>query len=209
MKHKICQACKRSFSLNQQVDGEVFKLYGRKNCLECVPFGERPTFYRCHKYNIETLRDAVKNSKSILGTLQKLGLNGSGGNYKSFRRACKLMNISTDHFTGELWSKGLKLPERRDLSYYLTDREDISYITSHTLKEKLIKAGLKTHQCEICKITEWMDKPTPIQLDHINGNHRDNRLENLRILCPNCHAQTDTYAGKNIGAWKGSRTLKI
>jgi 5-methylcytosine-specific restriction endonuclease McrA len=42
-----------------------------------------------------------------------------------------------------------------------------------------------------------MEKPAPIELDHINGNHHDNRLENLRILCPNCHAQTDTYRGKN------------
>jgi Zn finger protein HypA/HybF involved in hydrogenase expression len=69
--------------------------------------------------------------------------------------------------------------------------------SSHRLKKRLITEGLKQHKCECCGITEWMGKPTPIELDHINGNHHDNRLENLRILCPNCHAQTDTYRGKN------------
>lgn len=53
------------------------------------------------------------------------------------------------------------------------------------------------HQCENCKITEWCGKPAPIQLDHVNGDSDDNRKENLRLLCPNCHAQTDTYCGKN------------
>jgi heterodisulfide reductase subunit B len=57
--------------------------------------------------------------------------------------------------------------------------------------------GLKEHKCECCGIIEWNGKPAPIELDHINGNRRDNSLDNLRVLCPNCHAQTDTYRGKN------------
>ena len=78
----------------------------------------------------------------------------------------------------------------------LTNERKISY-SSHGLKKRLITEGLKEHKCECCGITEWNKKPAPIELDHINGNHHDNRLENLRILCPNCHAQTDTYRGKN------------
>ena len=78
----------------------------------------------------------------------------------------------------------------------LTNERKISY-SSHGLKKRLIAEGLKQHKCECCGITEWNGKPAPIELDHINGNHHDNRLENLRILCPNCHAQTDTYRGKN------------
>ena len=78
----------------------------------------------------------------------------------------------------------------------LTNERKISY-SSHGLKKRLISEGLKEHKCECCGITEWNKKPAPIELDHINGNHHDNRLENLRILCPNCHAQTDTYRGKN------------
>lgn len=69
--------------------------------------------------------------------------------------------------------------------------------SSHRLKGRLLAEGLKEHKCECCGITEWNGQPAPIELDHINGNHHDNRLENLRILCPNCHAQTETYRGKN------------
>lgn len=70
-------------------------------------------------------------------------------------------------------------------------------ISSHKLKLKLIKDGIKEHKCEQCGITEWNGIPAPIELDHIDGNHYNNNLVNLRILCPNCHAQTETNSGKN------------
>ncbi len=66
------------------------------------------------------------------------------------------------------------------------------------LKNRLIQCGLKINQCEECGISEWNDKPIAIELDHINGNSRDHRIENLRMLCPNCHSQTDTFRAKNI-----------
>lgn len=75
-------------------------------------------------------------------------------------------------------------------------------IKSATLRRRLIRAGLKTAQCEWCGLTEWREKSgleAPLQLDHINGDKRDNRLSNLRVLCGNCHMQTDTYCGRNIG----------
>lgn len=67
---------------------------------------------------------------------------------------------------------------------------------ANTLKQRLIKAGIKENKCEWCSIVDWRDEPIVMQLDHINGNNSDHRLENLRILCPNCHSQTDTYASK-------------
>jgi len=72
------------------------------------------------------------------------------------------------------------------------------YVSAHKLKLRLIAEGLKNHHCEICNITEWMGKKTPIELDHIDGNHYNNELMNLRIVCPNCHAQQDTNSGKNV-----------
>ena len=66
------------------------------------------------------------------------------------------------------------------------------------LKNKLLKSGIKKNQCECCGLTDiWNNKKIIMHLDHINGKSDDHRLENLQILCPNCHSQTETYAGKN------------
>lgn len=72
-----------------------------------------------------------------------------------------------------------------------------SHIKSAKLKGKLFRDGLKEKKCECCGIEEWNGLPAPLELDHIDGDHYNNELSNLRILCPNCHAQTDTHSGKN------------
>jgi Zn finger protein HypA/HybF involved in hydrogenase expression len=72
-----------------------------------------------------------------------------------------------------------------------------STLGSHKLKLKLFRDGLKEKKCECCGIERWNNLPAPLELDHIDGDHYNNELSNLRILCPNCHAQTDTNAGKN------------
>jgi hypothetical protein len=66
------------------------------------------------------------------------------------------------------------------------------------LKRRLIRLGLKDGRCEICGISEWLGAPLSLALHHVNGDGHDNRLENLQLLCPNCHSQTDTFAGRNI-----------
>jgi uncharacterized protein YerC len=68
------------------------------------------------------------------------------------------------------------------------------------LKRRLIREGRK-EECEICKISEWLGKPIVLHLDHINGDGRENGSHNLRLLCPNCHSQTETYGGKNAGTY--------
>lgn len=67
------------------------------------------------------------------------------------------------------------------------------------LRRKLIRDGIRPHSCEVCGVSEWQGRPAPLELHHLDGNRNNNLLVNLQIICPNCHAQTDTHAGKGIG----------
>ena len=73
-------------------------------------------------------------------------------------------------------------------------------VQTNRLKKRLITDGLKEHRCESCLRDSWNGGRIPLEFDHVNGRRDDNRLANLRILCANCHAQTPTYRGRNIGA---------
>lgn len=81
--------------------------------------------------------------------------------------------------------------------------ENSSYQTNK-LRLRLLKEGLKKPICETCNNTEWNGKPIPLEVSHKNGNNSDNRLENLELICPNCHALTDSYRGKNWGKAKNA-----
>lgn len=74
-----------------------------------------------------------------------------------------------------------------------------SYHGRHNLKTRLVREGLKRRECERCGLVDWLGEPLTLALHHINGRRNDNRLENLMLLCPNCHSQTDTFAGRNGG----------
>lgn len=119
---------------------------------------------------------------------------------------------STVHFeTKRNWSRGLsrdtdervrKSGDQRAIP--LADILDGKHpnFQTHKLKQRLLKENLIENRCGICNITDWMGRPIVCELDHINGNKHDHRLENLRMLCPNCHSQTETYCGKNKGNYK-------
>ncbi|HXD59343.1 MAG TPA: HNH endonuclease signature motif containing protein [Thermoleophilaceae bacterium] len=77
-----------------------------------------------------------------------------------------------------------------------------------SLKRRLLGAGLKTASCEVCGISEWRNQPLSLALHHVNGDGRDNRLENLQLLCPNCHSQTENFAGRNVKRLQLRPTLK-
>jgi Zn finger protein HypA/HybF involved in hydrogenase expression len=89
---------------------------------------------------------------------------------------------------GEVRPRSLAMP----LDVILRQSRDRS-----TIKRRLLQAGLLSNRCDACGLSEWRGKPLSIQIDHINGIRTDHRLENLRMLCPNCHSQTETFAGKN------------
>ena len=98
-------------------------------------------------------------------------------------------------YKGNMGLKGKKTDNKR---LHILELLEKPWISSHRLKKRLIEDNIKEHKCEICGITEWMNQKVPLELDHIDGNHYNNQLCNLRVVCPNCHAQQDTNSGKNV-----------
>lgn len=145
----------------------------------------------------EQFRSAIAASSSIRQTLLALNLNPKGGGgYRSFYSAVKDFDVDTSHFTGQGWNKGKKFSPKRKLEDFLNNTYPIQ---SYKLKLRLIKEGVLPLICDSCGITEWLGQPAPLHLDHKDGNHSNNNLTNLRLVCPNCHALTPNYCGKNKG----------
>lgn len=143
----------------------------------------------------EELENACKKSESIAGVIRKLNLPTTSGSIANrVKRLIDDYKIDTAHFTGQGWLKNKKLPYRYPLEDYLTGKRRASSVN---LKQRLIDDGIFKPMCDTCKNETWNGKTIPLELDHINGDHENNSLSNLRLLCPNCHAQTATYCGKN------------
>lgn len=155
------------------------------------------------KYTKEFLTQIVNECGSYRQVLNKLGLKEAGGNYQNIKTRIKIFEIDTSHFHGKAWSKGKVWSKQKDLSQKLVEHSTYSSglpISSHVLKKQLLKLNYKDHICENCNNSEWMGEKIPLELHHINGNRFDNRIENLNLLCPNCHALTENYRGKNMSA---------
>lgn len=151
------------------------------------------------KYNKEELEKAIKDSTNYAETLRLLSLRAAGGNFKTLKKYVSLWNINTSHFTTAserikiLHSHNFFKPKKL-LEEILTEN---STHNRSDLKKKLYKHGIKKRECEFCGQGElWNGKHMSLILDHINGVYNDNRLENLRILCPNCNATLDTHCGR-------------
>lgn len=149
-----------------------------------------------NKYSIEDVIEAVKTSKSIRQVLDKLGVIAAGGNYSTINRFIKKHQIDISHFTGQGWRREKTFNPVKPITDYLVKG---NLIQSHRLRLRLLKEGIFEYKCYSCGLAEWLGKPIPLELEHIDGVRDNNTLSNLTLLCPNCHAQTDTYRGKNIG----------
>lgn len=160
-------------------------------------------YRRIRSWSDDDLRKAVKNSRSYRSVLIQLGLVPAGGNYDHVRRIITNLSLDTSHFTGKGWNRGLIFVPRPRLSLeeLLVDGRPTQ---SHKLRKRLINEGLKKEECEICGWSERsVDGRIPLELDHINGVKVDNRLSNLRVLCPNCHSLQVTHRGRNRKSVRG------
>lgn len=150
-------------------------------------------------YSDNDIIEAVKQSFSIRQVLLTLKLTPhGGGSYTTIHRAIKRLNLDTAHFKGQGWSAGRSFSPIAPIEDYLSGKRSM---TTHRLRLRLLKEGMFQPVCSSCKLDKWLDGSIPLELDHIDGNRDNNSLDNLRLLCPNCHALTPTHAGKNRGKY--------
>lgn len=137
-------------------------------------------------WDINKIKCNINKVKDFTNLLRLLGMKVCSNRKKKLKAICDENNINYSHFSH------YKKVNIEDL-LCANSTDDSSFI-----RRKLLKAKIKQNKCEKCGISEWCGKPISIQLHHIDGNRTNNSLENLIMLCPNCHSQTDNYCGKNI-----------
>ena len=146
-------------------------------------------------YTKELLEENVKECYSFAELCRRLGLKPEGSNPKTVRKKMDEFGVDYSHFTGKAWNKNPENPVYK--GKYLPQLSEHSSLSSANAKTLLYKLRLKVNTCEICGLSEWLGNPIQCELHHINGDPTDNRVENLQILCPNCHSQTDNFRSRN------------
>lgn len=134
------------------------------------------------KWNKELLEPIVRSSISYAECLNKMGLVPAGGNYKNLQKNIKIFNLDITHMKHQAHNQGLELKKLGKLS------------GKGAIRKRLIKT--LGHKCQTCQLETWNGQPIPLEVEHISGNNRDNRVENLTLLCCNCHAQTPTWRNR-------------
>jgi hypothetical protein len=130
------------------------------------------------------IESSIAETKSMISAAQKIGLE-----FKTFRSMAKELGLYLPNQSGKGTFKA---------KYTIEDVfSNKVYLRPQDLRKKIISLGIKEAKCEKCGIAEWQGQPAPLELHHIDGVRENNALNNIEILCPNCHAQTDNYKGKN------------
>lgn len=157
------------------------------------------------EYAIDKLIENADKCVNMLDLCHRMGIESVGGeDYKEIRQLAQELGVELK-FTYKRNTMCSYHPriETKDILV-----KDSTYKDATKLKKRLIEEGLKKYRCEGCKRTEWEGVPIPLQIHHVNGVHNDNRLENIQLLCPNCHSLTDTYAGKNANRENSTKYVK-
>jgi Zn finger protein HypA/HybF involved in hydrogenase expression len=145
----------------------------------------------------EEFKTLVSKSNTIADILRHFGMNNKGGNHNTVKRRAKEENIDLSHISlGRGSNKGKRFAPKKSINEYFCENGTIN---RNSLKKRIIRDKLIEYKCAECGLLDqWNNKKITLQLEHKNGIPNDNRLENLCFLCPNCHSQTDTYAGKRF-----------
>lgn len=153
-------------------------------------------------YSREEMQKLLDTSNSYSDILRKIGLNPKGGNPATLKEVIKEYNLDEDQLNKNRSQLYSDLGHKSANSRQRSSEEFFSYsdifIDGTRLRERLLKEELKEYKCERCGISEWNGQPIVLQVHHKDGNRYNNKLTNLVLLCPNCHSQTDTFAGKNV-----------
>ena len=160
------------------------------------------------QYTKEWLEKTCAESLSYAEVLRKSGRKQGGGAQATLKEKIALYNIDVSHFTLQSWSKGkTKETDPRILSKEKYSLQEVfcdnSPVTQRVLRGYVERHKLIEYKCDTCGCTgEWQDGFISLELDHKDGNNKNNKISNLHYLCPNCHALTETYRGKNKETYK-------
>ena len=150
----------------------------------------------------DVFAQAVAECTSVAGVLRFLDVAATGWNYRRVHRQVARDRLDTSHWLGQGYLKGQShaFSKSTPLSEILVEHS--TYSNAVHLKRRLVSASLLRPACYECGIAEWRGRKLALHLDHINGIRDDQRLQNLRLLCPNCHSLTETYSGRNARLWR-------
>lgn len=191
-KKKLSEATKKAFERNPKLleilqEGNKNRVRTKKE-KPAKKTSLKPTKQKRRNYRLYSKEDVInkaKEVKSIAGLLKALGIEPKGGNYNSIKKLLQKLNVDTSHWTGQGWNKDQQL---KDWSQY----NRVESLRPHLLKER-------GNKCEVCNNTHWLDKEIKLEIHHVDGDRTNNELNNLQLLCPNCHSFTDTWRkAKNL-----------
>lgn len=151
----------------------------------------------------------MKDNVTLAATVRALGLAVGGYNGKYVKKHIARLDLDTSHFVGR---KAGKSKNSTSFKSIVTIDDLINgtagYKNKSCLKDRLLKEELLYYECYVCGLDEWQDAPLTLQLDHIDGVSSNDKLDNLRLLCPNCHSQTKTFCGRNSTGKRLTRICK-